>query len=139
MMSKVNMICDKCKHEFFCSPVDIKFTNVKIKNQELLLKYFVCPNCNTLYPIFLIRYKDMELFQKTNVYLSEYKNICNANLRSDLKLELIEKAKKKYKESRDKLSSAILDIRKNFSGFFTYDKQTKIIYYHEKSMEEKEK
>ena len=133
------MICDKCKHEFFCSPVDIKFTNVKIKNQELLLKYFVCPNCNALYPIFLIGYKDMELFQKTNVYLSEYKNICNANLRSDLKLELIEKAKKKYKESRDKLSSAILDIRKNFSGFFTYDKQTKIIYYHEKSMEEKEK
>ena len=133
------MICDKCKHEFFCSPVDIKFTNVKIKNQELLLKYFVCPNCNVLYPIFLIRYNDMELFQKTNVYLSEYKNICNANLRSDLKLELIEKAKKKYKESRDKLSSAILDIRKNFSGFFTYDKQTKIIYYHEKSMEEKEK
>ena len=81
----------------------------------------------------------MELFQKTNVYLSEYKKICNTNLRSDLKLELIEKAKKKYKESRDKLSSAILDIRKNFSGFFTYDKQTKIIYYHEKSMEEKEK
>lgn len=139
MMSKVNMICDKCKHEFSCSPVDIKLTNIKIKNQELLLKYFVCPNCNVLYPIFLIRYKDMELFQKTNIYFSEYKKICNTNLRPDLKLELIEKAKKKYKESRDKLSSAILDVKKDFSGFFTYDKQTKIIYYHEKSMEEKEK
>lgn len=139
-MPKVKMICDKCKHEFLCSPIDIKVTNVQIKNQDLLLKYFLCPSCDALYSVFLMKFKDMHLFQETNSYLAEYKkSYTTKNLRVDLRLEHIERAREKYKESWSKLASAIHNAKKEFPGFFTYDKQTKTIYYHEKSMEEKEK
>jgi len=134
------MICDKCENTFLYSPVDIKTTNIKIDNQDLLLQCFVCPECDALYPILLIRINDMHYLKDVQESLAAYRSSFNANSQGlDKKLELINKAEEKYKDSRKKLSSAILETRKRLSGYFTYDKQTQKIYYHEKNMEEKEK
>lgn len=140
-MTSRQMKCEKCQEEFLCSPVDIKTTNIKIKNQDLLLQCFVCPNCDALYPIFLIRFKDMHLFKDVQSSLSAYRDSfrMRRGLGLDKKLELINMAEKKYKSNRQKLCSVIEETKKKFSGHFTYDKQTRVIYYHEKNMEEKEK
>lgn len=94
---KNKIICDGCKNEIEMSPVAIKLTNIKIGQDELLMQYFLCPNCEYLYKICLFTY---DLF-----------------LRKD---------KKKLAE-----------LNQKYNGKFTYNKDTKQIYYHESNMDKR--
>lgn len=52
-MSRI-IYCDKCKKEFEYRSIDIKECSVEINRDKLLLRYFVCPFCRTIYKIFLV-------------------------------------------------------------------------------------
>lgn len=48
------ILCDNCKHEFLLNTININEAEIEIKNQHLILSYFVCPNCNKVYRVSLI-------------------------------------------------------------------------------------
>lgn len=50
------IICDNCSNQISLQPVDIKVTNIKIKGEELIMRFFTCPHCETLYKICLFTY-----------------------------------------------------------------------------------
>lgn len=54
--------CDKCKHEFNLSAVEIQKTKIELNNTIVDLVYFTCPKCNTIYRVSIqdARYYDLQ-------------------------------------------------------------------------------
>lgn len=46
--------CDKCKKEFTYQSIQIKETSVEIAGDVLLLDYFICPYCNSVYKVLFV-------------------------------------------------------------------------------------
>lgn len=64
MIEKTDKIiyCDECKKEFAYQSIQIKETSVEIASDVLLLNYFTCPFCNTVYKVLLVeeaRYREL--------------------------------------------------------------------------------
>lgn len=54
-MSPDNIItCDKCNTDFLVSSVKIEERSVEIGGTVLLLNYFTCPSCKTVYRVLLV-------------------------------------------------------------------------------------
>lgn len=59
--------CNKCKHEFSLDDVKLKTETVKNENnQEMLVTYFLCPKCKTIYVANIIDDKYRRLSMKLN-------------------------------------------------------------------------
>ena len=45
----IKVKCDKCSDEFVLSEKNLKNVNVKIKSDDVNIKYFQCPRCKYLF------------------------------------------------------------------------------------------
>lgn len=46
--------CDECKKEFALRSIQIKKTSVEVAGNVLMLEYFTCPFCHTVYKVLLV-------------------------------------------------------------------------------------
>lgn len=106
--------CNECKKEFLYQSIQIKKTSVEIADKVLLLDYFTCPFCNTVYKILLVeeaRYRELV----DDIVLIQ-RRICQQKERGNLMLmqKLQNMALKKQKRIKNYVDS----IGKKYPGSF---------------------
>ena len=120
------IVCDKCNHEFFANAVLIKEKNVKIdENKSIILCYFECPKCRTIYKICLKDSRYYELKSEVQKAISRIKS--NKGKGSvDMMNSLIVAANIK----KQCLANHVKKLDEKYPGVFTYspNKKEEIIY-----------
>lgn len=59
---KDNIYCDKCAKKSFVWSINIDQSSVEVDGHELMVQYFMCPNCGAFYRILIVeenKYRDM--------------------------------------------------------------------------------
>lgn len=123
-MNKI--VCDKCKHEFFVNAVLIKEKDVKIdENKSIILCYFECPKCRTIYKICLKDSRYYELKNDVRRATSRIKNN-KGKCSVDIMNSLIVAANVK----KQRLANHVKKLDEKYPGVFTYSpiKKEEIIY-----------
>jgi hypothetical protein len=123
--------CDYCNKMFSILPVDIKTIKINLDNEEYLLKYFMCPNCDSIYKILLLTMSDIQIqydmLQSKEKYMEALKQ--NHVLARIYYTEYLEK-----KKTFDRV---VQITNYKYSGRFIFDKERNEIIYREKEPRKK--
>ena len=113
--------CDKCKN--LIRSVHIKKTKVTIDNEQMILQYFECPRCRTIYKVLLLDNKAIRLQNEMLGYRNLYQTTTNVDYYS------------KYIIRKAHFESYLKDLEKSIeNGHFTR-KGIRIIYVPDNSGE----
>lgn len=109
------LICDKCKKEFFLNTTEIKESAIRIGDEDLVLVFFTCPECNEIYRVSLKdkRYEELvEDIEKTKRRVRKlHGSDCN-ELAKTLNSMLLKKV--------ERLRAHTTKLNKKFNGTFTF-------------------
>ena len=121
------LVCDKCKAEFSLEPVDIKAARIKIKDQDYIVRYFVCPNCNHVYLFVFLRFDDMAtMLAGQNMYTQYQMAVKNKQI------ALAKRLYQRHHSINQLLEDRMKKLMSEYSNGFVYDKANDKIYYREK-------
>ena len=110
------IVCDKCSAEFFVKSVSIQECSVEIEGKQLLLDYFMCPECNEIYKVFLV--EERKYRELVDDLLSTEKRI--RKLEGKGNAQLLDKLQKMALRKKDKIQSYVGSMNKKYSGTFTF-------------------
>lgn len=123
--------CDYCDKVFSIKPVDIKTTFIILDDKKYLLRYFLCPECGSVYKILLLLVSDVQLQNEVLKAKDKY-------------LEALEQnhvlARIYYTEYLDKkktFDQVVKNTNKKYSGVFVFDKERNEFVYREKKPRKK--
>lgn len=111
--NKKIIVCDECKYEFLLNAVNIQCADLEIKNQQLVLHFFICPKCKKVYKILLCdeHYNELkEDFEAAKLRLQKSQAKGNKELVRTLE-PMIRKKFERLKNHENKLN-------KTFNGTF---------------------
>lgn len=123
--------CNECDKVFSVAPVDIKTIRINLDNEEYFLKYFMCPNCGSIYKILLLTMSDIQIqydmLQSKEKYMEALKH--NHVLARIYYTEYLDK-----KKAFDRV---VQITNYKYSGRFIFDKERNEIIYREKEPRKK--
>lgn len=108
--------CNKCKKEFEKQDIVFEKTIVMIGGRKCQMEYFNCPHCGEEYPVFILSYEDLEIYneyQKLIRWLKKYQK----KAAKDADKVNAKKWKKKYKKYQ-KIQNVLMSRHKVLSDTY---------------------
>lgn len=124
------MVCDKCNAEFPTMSVSINECSVEIGGKTLLLTYFACPKCKSIYKVLLV--KEDVYRRLLDDFLLVKKRI--RKLQGKGNQELLERLQSMATVKSNKIKAYVAKMNKQYPGTFTFvasennQKEVGIIY-----------
>ena len=119
--------CDNCKMVFSVAPVDIKTIRINLDDIDYFLKYFMCPNCGSIYRILLLtvsgiqlQYAVLQLKEKYTEALKQNNSVLSRTYYQE------------YLNKKKVFERVVKSTNKRYSGVFLFDKEQNKIIYREK-------
>lgn len=106
--------CDKCKKEFAYQSIQIKETSVEIAGDVLLLDYFTCPYCNSVYKVLFV--EESKYRELVEDLMSMEKRIRRQKGKGNPML--IEKLQKMALVKKNRIKDYVDGISKKYPGSF---------------------
>ena len=105
--------CNECNHEWRLNDTDLIKEKVKNENkQEMLVTYFLCPNCKKIYIVSIIDERYRDLLKKTNKSLKLLKRHKNEPL------EVLLRYNKEYQDRKKQLEIYENKLKEKYSKYF---------------------
>ena len=123
----MEITCDYCKKVFSLIPVDIKTIKITLDEEDYLLKYFMCPDCGSIYKVLLLTVSDIQL-QYAVIQLKEKYMDALKQKNSVLSQTYYQEYLKKKKA----FEVVVQRTNKKYPGTFMFDKENNQIVYREK-------
>lgn len=108
------VVCDKCKREFEYRSIQIKETSVEIAGDVLLLDYFTCPYCNSVYKVLFV--EESKYRELVEDLMSMEKRIRRQKGKGNPML--IEKLQKMALVKKNRIEDYVNGISKKYPGSF---------------------
>lgn len=106
--------CDKCKKEFAYQSIQIKETSVEIAGDVLLLNYFTCPYCNSVYKVLFV--EESKYRELVEDLMSMEKRIRRQKGKGNPML--IEKLQKMALTKKNRIQAYVESVSKKYPGSF---------------------
>ena len=106
--------CDKCKKEFAYQSIQIKETSVEIAGDVLLLDYFTCPYCNSVYKVLFV--EESKYRELVEDLMSMEKRIRRQKGKGNPML--IEKLQKMALIKQNRIKAYVESVSKKYPGSF---------------------
>lgn len=113
--SKMEIICDECKHEFLLSDVGINQELVEIRGTLVNLVYFACPKCNKIYRISIQDRRYYELVDD----LEKMKKRIRKNFDSG-DVQKAKRLNKSLQRKQQRLAQYVNLVNQKLNGTFTF-------------------
>lgn len=121
------IVCDKCSAVFLIKSVKIEECSVRIEGKQLLLDYFVCPECNQIYKVFLV--EEQKYRKLVDDLLSIEKRIQKCN--GSRNVYLLTRLQNMALVKKNKIQSYVNNMNQKYDGTFTFvskNNQKEIVY-----------
>lgn len=115
-ISNKNVCCDKCQKEFAYQSIQIKETSVEVAGDVLLLDYFTCPFCNTVYKVLFVeeaRYREL-----VDDLISVKKRIHHLQGKGNPMLMLMQKLQNMALIKQNRIKAYVESVSKKYPGSF---------------------
>lgn len=119
--------CDYCNKMFSILPVDIKTIPIQLDHEEYLLKYFMCPECGSVYKILLLTMSDIQLQYSVLQLKEKYADALRQG-----KTTMGRTYYQEYLKKKKTFDKVVQRTNKKYSGVFMFDKESNKIIYREK-------
>lgn len=123
----MEITCNYCDKVFSLAPVDIKTTFIILDDEDYLLKYFMCPDCGSIYKVLLLTVSDIQLqyavIQLKEKYMDALKQKNSALSRTYYQ---------EYLKKKKAFEVVVQKTNKKYPGTFMFDKGNNQIVYREK-------
>ena len=118
--------CNYCDKVFSIKPVDIKTTFIILDKEKYLLRYFVCPECGSIYKILLLTVSDVQLQNEVLKAKDKYLDALKQNH------VLARIYYTEYLDKKKAFDRVVQNTNNKYSGRFIFDKERNEIIYREK-------
>lgn len=128
-MNNVNVICDDCGQHFVITAV--KDIELNVKDEQIILTYFMCPTCEKIYCVCIKNEEIKELEIDLDKANKRYKR--NMRCRN---LETIQVLLNSFIRKKERIKAKTEKLMDKYPGTFTFvrsenDNEEIIINYHE--------
>lgn len=114
------IVCDQCKHEFLIGSVGIKECSVEIEGKELLLDYFMCPSCKTVYKVLFVEEQEYRRLVDDLVSTQHRIQKMYGKQKTMQNVQLIKNLQSMANRKSERLKKYVEGMNAKYSGSFTY-------------------
>lgn len=123
--------CNYCDKVFSIKPVDIKATFIILNDEKYLFRYFVCPECGSIYKILLLTVSDVQLQNEVLKAKDKYLDALKQNH------VLARIYYTEYLDKKKAFDRVVQITNYKYSGRFMFDKESNKIIYRGKTTRKK--
>lgn len=115
------IVCDNCSAEFLMKSVKIEECSVRVGNKIMLLDYFTCPECNSIYKVLFV--EEQKYRELVDDLLKTEKRI--RKLKGQGNLQLLDTLQKMAYTKQQRLQAYVSGINERYPGTFTFSSENK--------------